>query len=488
MKTSLYTTDTSGNKIYIAILDDNSSVTFNYSTLIANKQYSPLFNTTFDLMSDAEIKAQMDLWVANGTLPNDNVLAVNMNKRVRSVGKNLFDKSVKVPNIFTTVTDIPDGVRITGTYYAQFNIRLKGNNTYIMKWVNTTISGTPYTSWRYLYNDLTISRQIQSNASLLAEKDVIAIHLYVASATSASSDFTQIQLEQGTVATSYVPYANTDLYLQANKVGYKLPNGVADTIEYRNGKYYFVQRVQEYTLQASDVIRIFERAESVSVYVLKPANFIGYNNENNYDTALLVDGWLSRIPGTDIISAINIGRFGTVTDSTQIVFSFPLGTSLAQGQAALAGTVIYYQLATPIETEILALGNAQGLAGGTVYIDDVMADSNLYTSKYDIENTAYPIKSLDRIVKINADGSQTELAVSSATIAGDGLSFTHPSLVANDIVWIAYAYNVANLFKSNTFVTYYDNPFIAVQPNGTPRRIVFAVDDSGVVTVSSQAV
>ncbi|NLD46686.1 MAG: hypothetical protein GX660_05735 [Clostridiaceae bacterium] len=38
--------------------------TFNISNLIANKQYSPLYSTTFDLMSDAEIKAQMDLWVS----------------------------------------------------------------------------------------------------------------------------------------------------------------------------------------------------------------------------------------------------------------------------------------------------------------------------------------------------------------------------------------------------------------------------------------
>ncbi|MDD4157529.1 MAG: hypothetical protein PHY08_13270 [Candidatus Cloacimonetes bacterium] len=38
---------------------------FNISTLIANKQYSPLYSTTFDLMSDAQIKAQMDAWVQN---------------------------------------------------------------------------------------------------------------------------------------------------------------------------------------------------------------------------------------------------------------------------------------------------------------------------------------------------------------------------------------------------------------------------------------
>ena len=43
-------------------------------------------------MTDAEIKAQMDLWVANGTLPND-LMGVDFNKRFTSVGKNLFDKT-----------------------------------------------------------------------------------------------------------------------------------------------------------------------------------------------------------------------------------------------------------------------------------------------------------------------------------------------------------------------------------------------------------
>ena len=39
---------------------------FNISTLITNKQYSPLYSTTFDLMSDAEIKTQMDDFVTTG--------------------------------------------------------------------------------------------------------------------------------------------------------------------------------------------------------------------------------------------------------------------------------------------------------------------------------------------------------------------------------------------------------------------------------------
>jgi len=39
---------------------------FNISTLITNNQYSPLSDSYFNVMSDADIKAQMDLWVTEG--------------------------------------------------------------------------------------------------------------------------------------------------------------------------------------------------------------------------------------------------------------------------------------------------------------------------------------------------------------------------------------------------------------------------------------
>lgn len=42
---------------------------FNISSLIANQQHSPMYNTTFDLMTDEQIKLQMDYWVENGLTP-----------------------------------------------------------------------------------------------------------------------------------------------------------------------------------------------------------------------------------------------------------------------------------------------------------------------------------------------------------------------------------------------------------------------------------
>lgn len=52
------TTDSNG-----AVMEIDYAYAFNISTLITAKQYSPLYQTTFDLMSGAQIKAQMDAWV-----------------------------------------------------------------------------------------------------------------------------------------------------------------------------------------------------------------------------------------------------------------------------------------------------------------------------------------------------------------------------------------------------------------------------------------
>jgi len=55
----IYASNINGGTVFTL---DNTYL-FNISTLIANKQYSPIYTTTFDLMSDAQIKIQMDSFV-----------------------------------------------------------------------------------------------------------------------------------------------------------------------------------------------------------------------------------------------------------------------------------------------------------------------------------------------------------------------------------------------------------------------------------------
>ena len=100
-----------------------------------------------------------------------------------------------------------------------------------------------------------------------------------------------------------------------------------------------------------------------------------------------------------------------------------------------------------------------------------MQDADIYATNATITNTDYPIKTLEKIVKINSDGSQTNLAVSDATVDSGGLSFTHTSLTSGDKVWFSYVYDVANLFKSKTTVTFYDNRNVVSGSGTTTGKI-----------------
>jgi hypothetical protein len=472
--------------------------TFNISTLIANKQYSPLFNTTFDLMTDANIQTQMDLWVSQGILPNNNIQAVAMNKRVRSVGKNLFNEIVVTGNRNTSNVEAADTARARTNAYTL----LKPNTQYIFKapagfriltivfydYNKTYISGTGFNT-----NEATFT--MPSNAHYVRVTFLKNTPTDVITEFSTLQNFTQ--LEEGSTATTFAPYTTSDAFLQPNTSGYRLPNGVRDTIEFRNGKYYFVKRVQEYVLKANDISGLLTTTTNVDlVRFLRTilTSYYSLTSAGSTGGSTYADGWRSDINENPSFSGFDnvskVGTFTTLLSTSNMDFVVAKGAyaNLASAQTALAGTKIYYQLATPIETEILANGIPQSYQGGTIYVDDMMADADLYTTNALISNTAYPIKSLDRIVRINADGSQTELAISGATIAGNKLSFTHTGLVANDIVWFSYTYDIANTFKSLTTATYYDNPFIAVAPNGTARRLVPAVDNAGAVTWTSVAI
>ena len=69
-----------------------------------------------------------------------------------------------------------------------------------------------------------------------------------------------------------------------------------------------------------------------------------------------------------------------------------------------------------------------------------------------------PIISLKKLQKI-VGGLAVDLTISSAVIAGDGLSFTHPSLASGDIVYFEYLYDDSNGVSGLATIYYYDGEF-----------------------------
>jgi len=405
------------------IMLNYSTYLYNISTLIARKQYSTLYSTTFDLMSDAQIKAQMDLWILNGTLPDTDLMSAGFNKRARSIGKNLFDRmNIYIPNKYFDLS----GILRTEASYDSYIVKVNPSIVY----KKTFIGG--YTS--YFDINMNFISSVNDSANLTTPANCYYVGLGVTKTNQPLA-----MLEYGSTATTYEPYAHSDMFIKGNANGYILPNLTKDTIEFRDGKAYYIKRLT--VVAVTGVVAV---------------------NTTNYPTALT---------GGQFINYLTAGGSETGV----------IGTNSTSGD----GTLVY-AIATPITTEIEARGILYGYPNGTVLIDDIMEDIALYSTSAVIENSSYPITALESIVKFDVNGVETVLAVSGATIAGDGLSFTHAGLTAGDYVYFTYYYgdNVRGLVT----VTYYDSKVVVTDSvTATVYKITPAIA-SGVLTWTLTAI
>lgn len=117
-------------------------------------------------------------------------------------------------------------------------------------------------------------------------------------------------------------------------------------------------------------------------------------------------------------------------------------------------------LAEPIVTPIDVTGTLVGHPNGTIYWEPVLPVAGIYTaSGIEVTDTDFPIDTLDRIVKIDFDtGLEITIDKSTAEIAADGLSFTHPDLAEGDIVFFTY-YHAVTGTAPKLDVEYYDSRY-----------------------------
>lgn len=121
-----------------------------------------------------------------------------------------------------------------------------------------------------------------------------------------------------------------------------LPNGVSNTD--------FTQNVSDdYVLQESDITSISNLADVARIIITQSilVGIINPNTTDNVATKLYVEGYtpLNNSP----FNATSIGKYYFNATHSFAIFA-PLGTTLEQARALLAGKVIRYQLATPIDT------------------------------------------------------------------------------------------------------------------------------------------
>jgi hypothetical protein len=361
------------------VMEVDFAYVFNITPLIANKQYSPLYNTTFDLMSDAEIKAQMDLWISQGILPNDNIQGVPFDKTITAVGKNLFNKEAPFGNAQYTVQEYlgfqtlswiaGSGVQENIIYTNAF----KPNTQYTFNYEIAVASGTAFLA--VFYSDGTTSQAGTNSTSFVsrsitttAGKTVIGFGGVWNSGQRVYVKLNTFQIEEGTTATTYEPYQATNLTLDLNTYGYRLPNGVRDSIEFRDGNYYHIKRVEEYTITGTENWLMLTSFNNIDYLYISRSFIPLFSPQSGSITGLpfYLEGYRSVDNILDLADYNGVISFNGGSN-TSVWIGFTKGTSLSAAKAAITNKKLYYQLATPVETEVTPTGELLVQQGGTIY-------------------------------------------------------------------------------------------------------------------------
>ncbi len=141
-------------------------------------------------------------------------------------------------------------------------------------------------------------------------------------------------------------------------------------------------------------------------------------------------------------------------------------------------------LPEPVISPISVAGTLIAYPNGMVYWEPVLPVAGIYTaSGIEVTDTDYAIDYIEKIAKIDFNtGVETEVDVSQAVIAGDGLSFTHPDLIDGDIVFFTYYHDVEGT-QPKIDVEYYDSRYTVEDSavSGKFYKISYKVTN-GVVT------
>ena len=369
-------------------------------------------------------------------------------RRIRSVGKNLFDKTDVVANYTINSTG---GLTASTLANASNYIKVLPNTQYYL----SGKTGSTYIAY-YDINKTFISSMSGQSIGLTTPVNAYYIRFGVMYEVMDTC-----MLELGTTATTYEPYKESSLYISDAGVLRSVPNGVADTIE--DGVK--TQNVsEEISLSGTDFASIYKSYTNYD-YIVTTAFTLAKPGVNGvidgitrlYDKNGVELDEIASVAGNDIAK---VGKY-TYDANNQLLIIVQKGlyANIADARVGLGTMKVQYQLATPIESPVQTSGTLLSYPSGTVYYEKAIADAGIYDNGITVLNPNYPIATLEKIVKIDfVTGVETEINVSTAVVAGDGLSFTHPDLTADDIVFFTYFYANESTEGEMT-LSYYDSRY-----------------------------
>lgn len=172
---------------------------------------------------------------------------------LRNVGKNLFDINGKIDPYHQNNYSVRDGVlNVKGTWYVKQTLPLKPNTKYVARLNVKGISGS---GWKWAIYCNRTDEYVTSGGTgkwtftTPSTFSDISILFYSGTGQEGEAEFSNIQIEESPIATSYEDY-KTNILRTSEEVVLREVNGVQDTYNPLTGEY--VRRIGEVVLDGSE--------------------------------------------------------------------------------------------------------------------------------------------------------------------------------------------------------------------------------------------
>jgi hypothetical protein len=194
----------------------------------------------------------------------------------------------------------------------------------------------------------------------------------------------QIGLYESSTQLPFQPYQGSTAkitYTDPTKFdGALLPNLVRNSTAYKDGKWASVKRVARKVLVSGDITTLntsaFTNLDAVSV---SRSSLVGIYTQTGSQQIgkMIISGFEQSTANIVTNETIHVGKWfdNSNQSPTTVILAIPKGTypTLAEARTALAGTVIYYELATP-----LTITESQFAENG-ITVDGVLTSNNDFT-------------------------------------------------------------------------------------------------------------
>ncbi|MDY4814415.1 MAG: hypothetical protein SO274_02305, partial [Turicibacter bilis] len=391
-------------------------------------------NNTGKVVVDDFILLEYQEGMENWNIPYFTGMASCKRPVLHTVGKNLFDGSISVGGL-----DIATGEELNNE-----NL-LRSDFLEVLK--NTTYTNNTNGDYRYFFYDEN-KNFINSNKGkpFTTPNNCKYIRFHISSIEYTDT----LQIEQGSIATSYEPYKSSILSLPEEVVLRSLPNGVCDTFNTRTGVY--TQRIGEVVLDGSDSVNDWMFNESNNTFrtsfnkhgiIPFQSNTFVHVISDKYTTLVYADDW-------------NSGAFVSMDTYNRVVFRDDRFSSLIDWHNSLKQNAItvQYILETPVVTKI-NLSSTLKSWNTTTHIYSEIPENTLYptlshsnptypvilkpSTKYSIVASSYGNDHTNSAINFNLGGT-----TASTTVGNRVATITTPSTLSNELLTMSGRGNKLN--------------------------------------------